>query len=62
MALGKFDLDVFKILTVDILHEFELGVGKAVFAHLIRMLESVGPDRVHLLNERYVKTYPSADD
>ena len=53
MALGKFGLDVFKILTVDVLHEFELGVGKGVFIHLNRILESIGPHQVHTLNERY---------
>jgi len=52
LALGKFGLDVFKILTVDILHEVELGVGKGVTIHLIRMLETVAPHQVHILNER----------
>lgn len=53
LALGKFGLDVFKILTVDLLHELELGVGKGVFIHLVRMLESLGPHQIHTLNERY---------
>ena len=56
MALGKFGLDVFKILTVDLLHELELGVGKGVFIHLIRILESLGPHQIHILNERYGMT------
>ena len=51
-ALGKFGLDVFKILMVDVLHKLELGVGKGVFAHLIRVLESLGPHELHILNER----------
>ena len=58
LALRKFGLDVFKILTVDILHELELGVGKGVFIHLIRMLESIAPHLVHTLNERCVKVRP----
>jgi hypothetical protein len=52
LALAKFGLNVFKILTVDILHELELGVGKSVFIHLVRMLESVAPHQIHVLNER----------
>ena len=52
LTLGKFGLDVFKILTVDILHEVELGVGKGATLHLVRMLESVAPHQVHILNER----------
>ncbi|KAG8736218.1 hypothetical protein FRC10_009567 [Ceratobasidium sp. 414] len=35
------------------MHEFELGVWKSVFVHLIRILESVGPDAVAELNARY---------
>jgi len=55
LALSKFGFDIFKVLTVDVLHEFELGVGRGVPAHLIRMLESLGPHLVHILNERYEK-------
>ena len=55
LALRKFGLNVFKILTVDILHKLELGVGKGVFIYLIRMLKSVAPHLVHTLNERCVK-------
>jgi len=53
LALGKFGLDIFKILTVDVLHEFELGVGKGIFIHLVRVLESIGPQQIFALNERY---------
>lgn len=52
LALGKFGFDIFKILMVDLLHELELGVGKGVFAHLIRVVESLGPHQIHILNER----------
>jgi len=30
------------MLVVDLLHEFELGVWKALFAHLIRLLHAAG--------------------
>lgn len=42
------------MLLVDLLHEFELGVWKAVLIHLIRMLHTQGPDKVHEMNARYV--------
>jgi hypothetical protein len=36
----------------DILHEFELGVWKNIFTHLIRILYSIGEDVVQKLNKR----------
>jgi hypothetical protein len=41
------------MVVVDLLHEFELGIWKAVFSHLIRILESVDPNLVDELNARY---------
>ncbi|KAH9929651.1 hypothetical protein B0H21DRAFT_700102 [Amylocystis lapponica] len=41
------------MLVVDLMHEFELGVWKAVFAHLVRILESINPDVVLELNRRF---------
>lgn len=38
--LGEFGFDVFPSLVVDLLHEFELGVWKSLFIHLIRILEA----------------------
>lgn len=31
-------LDIFALLTVDLLHEFELGVWKALFTQIVRIL------------------------
>jgi hypothetical protein len=31
------------MLVVDIMHEFELGIWKAIFIHLIRLLYAAGP-------------------
>lgn len=45
------------MLTVDLLHEFELGVWKDFLAHIIRILEFLGPDNVQTFNERYEKGY-----
>jgi hypothetical protein len=37
----------------DLLHEFELGVWKAVFTHLLRILHACGGDKIQTLNSRY---------
>ena len=34
--------DYFSLLAIDLIHEFELGVWKAVSIHLIRMLVVIG--------------------
>ncbi|KAJ3751884.1 hypothetical protein EV360DRAFT_97622 [Lentinula raphanica] len=51
------DFDISKILVVDFLHEFELGVWKSLFAHLIRLLYASpkGADAVADLDSRYAK-------
>ena len=43
------------MLVVDIMHEFELGVWKALFTHAIRILYAGAPGGrlVSLLDERY---------
>ncbi len=41
------------MLAVDLLHEFELGVWKAVFTHLMRILYAAGGDKIQTLNTRY---------
>jgi len=42
------------MLVVDMMHEFELGVWKALFTHLIRILHAAAPNgsQVAELNER----------
>jgi len=37
------DFDIHSILVVDLLHEFELGVWKSLFTHLIRILHVATP-------------------
>ena len=37
---------------VDFLHEFELGVLKAVLKHLLRIMYAVAPHKFDILNER----------
>ena len=36
-----FSFNVFAVLVVDLLHEFELGVWKAILMHLLHMLDSL---------------------
>jgi hypothetical protein len=38
----------------DLMHEFELGVWKAVFTHLMRILHTYGNDTISILNSRLV--------
>lgn len=43
-TLGKHGFDVFSMLVVDLMHEFELGVWRAIFTHIIRVLYAATPD------------------
>lgn len=45
--------DYHRILAVDELHEWEIGVWKAVLLHIIRILEAHDPSTIHILNERF---------
>jgi len=42
------------MLVIDLLHEFELGVWKAIFIHLLRMLDSLKNSKLHELDRRCV--------
>ncbi len=46
------------MLVPDFMHEFELGVWKAVFQHLVRIVVSVG--KVQEFNRRY-RQIPTLD-
>lgn len=41
------------MLVVDFMHEFELGIWKALFKHLLRILYAHGDNAISRLNERY---------
>ncbi|KAJ7290637.1 hypothetical protein C8J57DRAFT_1611754 [Mycena rebaudengoi] len=60
--LAAFGLSIFVMLVVDFMHEFELGVWKAIFTHLLRILVAHGEDVVQVLNDRYnmVPTFGNA--
>jgi len=49
------DFDLSRMLVVDFMHEFELGVWKSFFTHLIHILYMAQPDGslVETLNEWY---------
>ena len=51
-VLSPFGFDFHRMLTVDLLHEVELGVWKALFTHLMRMLHACGADKVHEFDKR----------
>ncbi|KAF8583687.1 hypothetical protein K439DRAFT_1647169 [Ramaria rubella] len=42
----------FVMFVINLMHEFELGVWKAVLTHLIRLLSELGADKVNELNQR----------
>ena len=52
--LSQFLFQVFEILVVDQMHEFELGVWKALITHLVRILNALGQSQVQEFNSRYV--------
>ena len=49
-SLSPTPFDLFRMLVIDLLHEFELGVCKAIFAHLLRLLDSLKSSMVHELD------------
>lgn len=61
VVLSPFGFDFHRMLTVDLLHEVELGVWKALLMHLIRMLHTCGADKVHAFDERYGLLYMEFD-
>jgi hypothetical protein len=55
--LSKFGFNFYSVFVVDLLHEFELGVWKAVFTHLMRLLYAVGGDCIQMLNKRCLSPF-----
>ncbi|TFK21308.1 hypothetical protein FA15DRAFT_707349 [Coprinopsis marcescibilis] len=51
--LRPFGFDIFGVFISDILHEFELSVFKALFTHLLRILQELNPLAAHELDKRY---------
>jgi hypothetical protein len=51
-CLAEFLFNFFVLFVVDLLHEFELGVWKAIFTHLMHILFAAGGTAVQELNWR----------
>ncbi|EGO29002.1 hypothetical protein SERLADRAFT_433018 [Serpula lacrymans var. lacrymans S7.9] len=56
--LSPFGFDSFQISVVDLMHEFELGVWKSTFTHLICLLFSISHSAVADLDARYRQILP----
>ncbi|KAF7299950.1 hypothetical protein HMN09_01002900 [Mycena chlorophos] len=53
IKVAPFTWDMYRMLAPDLMHEFELGVWKGVFVHLLRILHAHGGDPITILNKRY---------
>jgi hypothetical protein len=42
------------MFVVDLMHEFELGIWRMLFIHLLRILRAANKDLIHELDRRYV--------
>jgi len=51
-AFSFFEINFFLLLVVDLLHEFELGVWKAIFTYLMCILHAAGGLAIQELNWR----------
>ncbi|KAF9539268.1 hypothetical protein CPC08DRAFT_651222 [Agrocybe pediades] len=56
-VFSRFGVNFFTMFVPDLLHEFELGVWKAIFTHLMRILYACGDTSIQLLNRRCVKAF-----
>ncbi|KIK35174.1 hypothetical protein CY34DRAFT_56217, partial [Suillus luteus UH-Slu-Lm8-n1] len=54
--LGPLGFSIFCALVVDLLHEFEIGVWKMLFIHLLRIVTAHDPGLIHKLDQRYRQT------
>ncbi|KAI0730517.1 hypothetical protein C8Q76DRAFT_613877 [Earliella scabrosa] len=52
IRLSEHGLNSYQILAPDLMHEFELGVWKKVFEHLIRLIQAQGDDKIKEFNRR----------
>jgi hypothetical protein len=52
--LTGLEFNIFQALVVDFMHEFELGVWKMLFIHLIRLLYAIDKKLVVEMDRRYV--------
>ena len=55
--LSCYGFNFFPMLVIDLVHEFELGIWRALFIHLLRILNAENPVLVHTLDQQYVASY-----
>ncbi|KAJ3552779.1 hypothetical protein NM688_g3974 [Phlebia brevispora] len=53
LRLAPFGINHYSLFKPDLMHEFELGVWKAIFAHILRLLQYYGGSSLTTLNERF---------
>ncbi|KAG2126386.1 hypothetical protein BD769DRAFT_1668376 [Suillus cothurnatus] len=58
--LAASGFNIFRALVMDLLHEFELGVWKMLFVHLLRILTAEDKNLVQKLDERQTPTFSPA--
>ncbi|KAG2339698.1 hypothetical protein BDR05DRAFT_891420, partial [Suillus weaverae] len=51
--LTQFGFNFYSRFIPDLLHEFELGVWKAIFTHILRILYAYRNDTIQALNKQY---------
>ncbi|KAJ3716383.1 hypothetical protein C8R42DRAFT_697896 [Lentinula raphanica] len=52
LSFIEHNFNIFKLIPVDELHEFELGKWRDVFVHLLRILQDLKDDSLTILDER----------
>jgi hypothetical protein len=57
IRLGPLGFNHFQMLVVDLMHEFELGVWKALFIHLLRILQAADKALIHELDRQCVNQF-----
>ena len=55
VRFAPYGVNHWKLFAPDVMHEFELGVWKAIFTHLIRMVIDLGGNAIQALDRRYVR-------
>lgn len=58
IKLAKFGFDFYSIFVPDVMHEYDLGLWKAVFQHLVLILYDVGNNAIQDMNRRYLEAPP----
>ncbi|KAJ3537818.1 hypothetical protein NM688_g6619 [Phlebia brevispora] len=53
LRLAPFGVNHYSLFKLDVMHGFELGVWKALFTHILRLLQYYGGTSLTTLNERF---------